>query len=131
MNTSSFKNRAARVGLAALLAVGVAATASATASADTAPPPGEVTTNSSAVVLLPGHTTTIPTWIFGKTHVCATNLGTGPGVLKVKAQLFWALPEYIHVTKPFERACIDRYWGGVPVDLTNESVASPLLVEAS
>ncbi|OJF14530.1 hypothetical protein [Couchioplanes caeruleus] len=112
---------------AALL--GMAVPASAATSQDVRPA-GADSRRAASVVLPPGGRITIPTWIFGNTQVCATNLGPStPGRLEVKAQLPWAGPENIDVPGFVERKCISRFWGGVPVDLTNVSSSSPVLVE--
>jgi hypothetical protein len=115
------------ISAAATTVLGLAAPASA-ASSDVQPKPGGVHTAAATLPMFPGGQIAIPTWIFGSTEVCATNLtADASGELRYKAQLPWAAPDYIDVAF-LERKCINRWWGGVPVDLTNTG-QSLLIVE--
>jgi len=80
-----------------------------------------------------GDHVTAPTYIFVNTTVCATNMSEGKaGQLEVHSQFPFAEPEYIAAGFDDDgdgvRTCIQRFWGGAPVDLTNTGDAK-LLVE--
>jgi hypothetical protein len=88
---------------------------------------------SASLQLKNGEHLTAPTWVFGNTTVCATSLSDGKaGQLKVDSQFPFAEPEYIAAGVDDEgdgvRTCIERFWAGAPVDLTNTGDAK-LLVE--
>jgi hypothetical protein len=68
--------------------------------------------------LLPGGGADFPTWLFGTTTLCVTNLGPTDGNLEVRSRSPLAAPEYIPVGG-FSRECIERRWYAVPVTATN------------
>ena len=70
-----------------------------------------------------------PTWFWGPTHLCVTDFSNNDGVAKVQAVIGGAGPEYIQVGA-FQQNCIDRWWWGNPVRVTNVSDTT-LLVTSS
>jgi hypothetical protein len=106
-----------------------AGTAGAAHASEPGKPAADKAAQSSVALLPPSASSTYPTWLWGSTEVCVTNWGYSPGRLRVQSQVIWGAPaEYIDVPDPYQKRCIQRWWGAANVDLTNVS-GSPLLVE--
>lgn len=131
MSTSSIARRSLVAAVGGLAALTLAAGGAQAAQAST---PSTVTatsaTSSTTSYYLPGYGSTalMPTWIVGATHLCAFNGGSNWGLLKVKSTS-GANAEYISVP-PYSQRCIDRWWFGVPVWVTNQSY-TPLFASGS
>jgi hypothetical protein len=75
-----------------------------------------------------GDSADFPTWFWGATRLCVDNLGSSYGEAQVQTRL-GAPPEWIPV-QPGTTRCISRWWGGVPITVTNVS-NSPLRATSS
>jgi hypothetical protein len=108
----------------------VAGSTGAQASAG-APPASVARAASTTTFTLPanGSSGLMPTWVFSNTHLCIFNYGTSNGRAEVKASIGGAAAEYIDAA-PFQLSCIDRWWAGNPVRVTNVASA-PLAVSGS
>jgi hypothetical protein len=75
-----------------------------------------------------GSNALIPTWFWGGTTLCARNIGSSYGAVRVQSAT-GAPPEYISSLAPYQEKCINRWWWGVPVYVTNVS-STPVQVRS-
>ena len=108
---------AGAVAAAALLGAGAAQAAPA----PTAAPQGAATASSTAFRLPANTWVFMPVNLLGNTKICAKNVGSNTGKLKVESTAFGLGKEYISTIAPSQTKCISRAWLGVPVKLTNVS----------
>jgi hypothetical protein len=72
--------------------------------------------------LQPDQRAAFPTWVWGSTRVCVTNSTYRAGMADVVPR--WSSPPGQHdemYVPAYTTNCIDRWWGGVTIDVTNTS----------
>jgi hypothetical protein len=81
---------------------------------------GSATANAAGPdILHPGQSVTYPTWLIGSTQVCATDHTGFANMVEVRPQGS-NMTDKIYVP-PYTRECIDRWWFGTNIDVTNIS----------
>jgi hypothetical protein len=106
--TGTSRRRIAAAGLALTAAIGIAGVTSAAPASAAGP----------NILNSAGENVNFPTWVFGSTTVCATNMyATTYGYAAVRP--FGAFYSTTLSLPPSQTRCVSGNWGGFPVNIAN------------